>query len=112
MITGRLSVRDEKEPQIVLNRARPISDFADAEPVEAPAPLPKRSSGTLYLRLPTENGPLFHKIRAIINMFPGESGAVVYFEDTRQRRGTRCSLDSRMLDELVRVLGQANVVVK
>ena len=112
VITGRLSVRDEKEPQIVLNRARPISDFADAEPVEAPAPLPKRSSGTLYLRLPTENGPLFHKIRAIINMFPGESGAVVYFEDTRQRRGTRCSLDSRMLDELVRVLGQANVVVK
>ena len=112
VITGRLSVRDEKEPQIVLNRARPISDFADAEPVEAPAPLPKRSSGTLYLRLPTENGPLFHKIRAIINMFPGESGAVVYFEDTRQRRGARCSLDSRMLDELVRVLGQANVVVK
>ena len=112
VITGRLSVRDEKEPQIVLNRARPISDFAEAEPAEVPEDKPQIHSGTLYLRLPTETGPLFGKIRAILNMFPGESGAVVYFEDTRQRRGTRCSLDSRMLDELVRVLGQANVVVK
>ena len=112
VITGRLSVRDEKEPQIVLNRARPISDFADAEPEEVPAPQPKICSGTLYLRLPTENGKLFSKVRAIINMFPGECGAVLYFADTKQRRGARCSLDSRMLDELIRVLGQANVVVK
>ena len=34
VVTGRLSIRDEKEPQIVVNRARPISDYADgsAEP--------------------------------------------------------------------------------
>jgi DNA polymerase-3 subunit alpha len=28
VITGRLSLRDDKDPQIVINRARPISDFA------------------------------------------------------------------------------------
>ena len=112
VITGRLSLRDEKEPQIVINRARPMSDFANQKEVPEPVEQPKVLSGTLYLRLPTEEGTLFPKIRAILNMFPGESQAVVYFADTKQRRGTHCGLDSRMLDELKRVLGEENVVLK
>lgn len=71
-----------------------------------------RRTGTLYLKLPTEEGKLFGKIKAILNMFPGENPAVVYFADTKQRRGTRCALDERMLEELLAVLGEGNVVVK
>jgi len=114
VITGRLSLRDDKEPQIVINRARPMSDFAEAKPQPQPPvqEQPRTFSGTLYLRLPTETGALFPKIRAILNMFPGDSTAVVYFADTKQRRGTRCALDSRMLAELKNVLGEANVVLK
>ena len=112
VVTGRLSLRDDKEPQIVINRARPITDFAkDPEP-EAKLDPVRTFSGTLYLRLPTEEGKLFGKVRAILNMFPGESTAVVYFADTRQRRGTRCALDSRMLAELKNLLGESNVVIK
>ncbi len=33
-------------------------------------------------------------------MFPCYSSAVVYFADTKQRRGARCALDARMLKEL------------
>ena len=69
-------------------------------------------TGTLYLRLPSEQGRLFPKIKAILNMFPGDSGAVLFFEDTRQRRGTRCELRETMLRELKNVLGEANVVLK
>ena len=112
VITGRLSLRDDKEPQIVINRARPMSDFANQPDAPAPVEQPKVLAGTLYLRLPTEEGALFQKIRAILNMFPGESQAVVYFADTKQRRGTHCSLDSRMLNELRNVLGEENVVIK
>ena len=113
VITGRLSLRDDKEPQIVINRARPISDFARENTPQDAQPQPvKPLSGTLYLRLPSEEGGLFPKIRAILNMFPGDSTAVVYFADTKQRRGTRCALDQRMLSELKNVLGEANVVVK
>ena len=112
VITGRLSLRDEKEPQIVINRVRPISDFAQEQPEEVQKEAPKQLAGTLYLRLPTEQGTLFGKIKAILNMFPGESTAVVYFADTKQRRGTRCALDGRMLKELENVLGKGNVVVK
>ena len=112
VVTGRVSLRDDKEPQIVINRARPISDFAKEQP-EPAASYPSRVlSGTLYLRLPNQEDGLFSKIRAILNMFPGDSAVVVYFADTKQRRGTRCGLDERMLGELKNVLGEANVVLK
>ena len=115
VITGRLSLRDDKEPQIVINRARPISDFANEtvaaeQQQQQTAPMVHR--GTLYLRLPTEQTPLFGKVRAILNMFPGDSSVVLYFADTKQRRGTRCALDERMINELKNVLNEANVVIK
>ena len=109
VITGRLSLRDDKEPQIVINRARPISDFAGGTP--EPAAQPPRQ-GTLYLRLPSEEGKLYPKIRAIVNMFPGDSAVVLYFADTGARRGARAGLAESMLRELQNVLGEGNVVVK
>ena len=45
-------------------------------------------------------------------MFPGSSKAVLYFADTKLRRGAACTLDSRMLKELENLLGKENVVVK
>ena len=114
VITGRLSIRDEKEPQIVINRARPMSDYANQEPIPEPEqPRENRiHQGTLYLRLPSEDKKLYPKIKAILNMFPGESGAVLYFADTKQRRGTRVVIMDSMLKELKNVLGEANVVLK
>ena len=116
VITGRLSLRDNKEPQIVINRARPISDYADGDPEPAPPPQQPRDnpppSGTLYLRLPSESGTLFPKVRAMLNMFPGNNGVVVYFADSKQRRGSRCAIADSLLRELTNTLGEGNVVVK
>ncbi|MDO5546457.1 MAG: DNA polymerase III subunit alpha [Eubacteriales bacterium] len=112
VITGRLSLRDDKEPQIVVNRARPISDFAGGSPEPAPRQAQSHQQGTLYLRLPGEEGKLYPKVRAILNMFPGDSGVVLYFADTGRRRGTRAALADSMLRELKNVLGDGNVVVK
>ena len=113
VIVGRLSMRDDKEPQIVINRACPMSDYTEQsrllEQISGPT---VRKEGTLYLRLPSEDGMLFGKTRAILGMFPGESPVVVYFADTQLRRGSRCSLDSRMISELEGVLGKENVVIK
>ena len=115
VITGRLSLRDDKEPQIVVNRARPISDFENMpqeemnrQPIRPEPP----KSGTLYLRLPGEDAVLYPKVRAILNMFPGENGVVLYFADTKLRRGTRCTFHASMLTELKNVLGEGNVVLK
>jgi len=108
VISGRLSMRDDKDPQIVINRIRAMSDFASGGMVHEPV-VPET---VLYLRLPSEEGPLFNKIRAMLNMFPGENKTVVYFEDTKIRRGTRCNPDERLIAELINVLGLENVVLK
>lgn len=115
VITGRLSLRDDKEPQILINRVRRISDFAaQPERPEMPRQIPQEppKNRTLYLRLPGEAGKLYPKIRAILNMFPGTEKAVLFFEDTHARRGTQCELRENMLGELRSVLGEENVVVK
>ena len=114
VVTGRLSLRDDKEPQMIVNRARPISDYAmgNAEPAEhLPKPAAPRT-GTLYLRLPSETDKRYPKVKAILNMFPGESSVVLYFADTKQRRGTRCVLMDSLLRELKSLLGEGNVVTK
>ncbi len=115
VVAGRLSLRDDKEPQIVVNRTRPIADFAREEnqaAVQKPEVPAQPKTGTLYLRLPGEEGKLFPKIKAILNMFPGDSSVVLYFADTKKRRGSRCALMDSMLTELKNVLGEGNVVLK
>ena len=112
VITGRISLRDDKDPQIVINRARPMSDFENpVEPMEQTAPVVK-PSGKLYLKLPSEDSAEFGKVRAILQMFPGEQNVVLYFADTGVRRGTRCDLAEQMLAELKNGLCEGNVVIK
>ena len=110
VVTGRLSMRDDKDPQIVINRVRPISDFAQEEAESAHQR--RKLTGTLYLRLPSEEGELLRKIKAILNMFPGSEPVVLYFADTGIRRGTRCGLTTVMVRELENRLGKENVVLK
>ena len=112
VISGRLSIRDEKEPQIVINRARPISDYAErpVQPVEEKPVSP--SAGTLYLQLSGEDDPRYRKVKAIVNMFPGDGTVKVFFADTRKMRGAKAAFDERMIFELRNLLGQSNVVLK
>ena len=80
------------------------------QPERKPEPVARQ--GTLYLRLPGEESPLYGKVKAILNMFPGGNNVVLYFADTKRRRGTRAALMNPMIQELKNVLGNENVVVK
>ena len=120
VITGRLSLRDDKEPQIVINRARPISDFANGDPDPVPVQqqnsvreIPKEKiEQVLYLRLPSENSPLYRPVKASLQMFPGDTKVVLFFEDTGVRRGTRCTPEEMLLQKLKTFLGEGNIVLK
>ncbi len=111
VITGKFSIRDDKDPQILINRVRPMSDFTTEMPPDEDANevVP---DGTLYLRLPSEQDPRFEKCKAILAMFPGNNPVVVYFSDTSVRRGSRCGLYKIMLRELYRLLGEDNVILR
>ena len=111
VVNGRISIRDEKEPQLILNRARPISDY-EGEVAADPEPIAQPINQKLWLKLPGEADPAYRKVRAILNMFPGAVQAVLYFADTKIRRGAQCSVRQDMLQELKNLLGEGNVIIK
>ncbi len=111
IIGGRLSIREEKEPQLVVNRAQPISDSTDSVPAEV-AQKQAPAAGKLYLRISSEDVPEYRKVKAVLNMFPGTSQVLLYIADTKIRRGTLCTLEQDLLCELRQLLGEENVVLK
>ena len=111
-IEGRVSIRDEKAAQLIVNTVQEMDRFlqaADNPPLRLGTVSP---ADKLYLKLPSEDSPVYAKTRAILNMFPGPSPTVLYFADTGARRGTTCTLEAVMLSELRSLLGDGSVVEK
>ena len=105
LATGRLSVRDEKAPQMLVDSIRPLGEAGTA--------VKERESGQkLYVKVATAQSPQFEKIKKIFLMFPGEQQAVFYFSDTRKRMGTPCVIHPALIRELGEMLGGENVVLK
>ena len=104
LATGKISVRDEKDPQLMVDSVRPLNDV-EQEAAQA-------AGEKLYLRLPSQEDPRVRKVRLALSFFPGESAVVLYFEDSKKRVGSRCQLHPSLLDDLTRRLGKENVVVK
>ncbi len=108
---GRLSLREDKDAQIVVNSILPI-DSPPGKHSDLSAPNSEKKEEKLYLRLPTMNCRESSKARAMVNMFPGNKQAVFYFADTKQRALLNCSLDASLLAELRSLLGAENVVLR
>ena len=121
LVRGRISLRDEKEPQLMVDRIRPLRELnvpgasAAAPPVrEAPAPpvpAPDRPR-TVFVRLPGREHPLFRRVELLLSMFPGNERMVVYFEDTKKKLGADCLIHEALVAELREKCGEENVVVK
>ncbi len=111
VVRGRLSVRDEKEPQLMADSIRPISDLTGRQIVEQQlangAPDQK-----LWVRLPSRGDPRLKKIELMLVMFPGEQQMILYIEDEKKRIGTRCLLHRALIKELQNLCGEQNVVLK
>lgn len=106
LVRGKLSVRDEKSPQILCDGISPLNEMT------APAaPVKENRAKTLYVRVPSE-GPILEKIKMVFSMFPGEEPAVIVLADTRKRFGTRCVIHDALVEDLRERLGEENVVVK
>ena len=110
LVKGRLSLRDEKDPQVVVNEVQELTDV----PVQTEAAKPAREDGNykLYLKIASESAREYGKVKAVLEMFVGKTPVVLFFADTRVQRGTTCLLDSAMLQELREILGEDCVVVK
>jgi len=112
LVTGRVSVRDEKEPQIMVDSIRPLTDADFA------ADTPKKSGGAgeaqnqkLWLKIPTREDPRMEKIKLVLSFFPGKQKVILCFEDCGRRVGTWCQIHPALVADLKERLGEKNVVV-
>ena len=107
LVSGRISVRDEKAPQIMADMIRPLTNLEEQLKNE-----PTEEEQKLYLRFPNREDPRLRKVKLVLSFFPGQQQAVLYFEDCKRRVGTRCQLHPALIAEMQTQLGEENVVVK
>ena len=121
LIQGKLSVRDEKPPQILCDEVRSLTGHqSGGGPGPEPA-APERQGRpgvqvlegkVLWLRVPSKSHPALAHINRVISMFPGQTPARLVFTDTGKRMGTTCLLGRSLVEELVEALGKENVVIQ
>lgn len=115
VVKGRLSVRDEKAPQIMCDSAYPLSTVEGGLPPK-PQPQPKgekRVQGsTLYLKFPSIDDPAVRHMKLVFNMFPGTTQVKMVMADTRKVYATQVLLHKALVEEARETLGAENVVVK
>ena len=104
VVTGRVSIRDEKAPQLMVDQVIPLSG-ARKLPVAA------GENQALWIKLP-DGGERFTWLKTLLSMFPGEAPVIVYLADQRRKLQTHCLHHEALLDELRETLGEKNVVLK
>ncbi len=104
VVTGRVSIRDEKAPQVMVDRVLPLSG-KQRQGVDS------TEKQVLWIKLP-DGGEAFTWLKKLMNMFPGENPAVVYLADLKKKLQTHCLLHEALLAELRETLGEENVVLK
>ncbi len=116
LVEGRLSVRDEKPPQIMCNSVRALALEQSAPPL-APAREREKSGQPapgqkIYLRVASMEDERIAYVKKLLIMFPGQGQLIVYATDTQKRYGLPCLPHSSLVGELQAVFGAENVVVK
>ena len=114
-VEGKISVRDEKEPQLMADAFRPMT--AEALKPKPPEPEPPRKTipkaERIWVRLPSKDDKRVKRIGLILEMFPGsEQQLILYFEDTKKRAAAPCLIHEALVEELKELAGEENVVVK
>ena len=113
LVKGKLSVRDEKPPQILCDEVYPLRGGSGEEAAPPPPEGVEVLEGKmLWLRLSGMNHPAWDHINLVFSMFPGSTPVRLVFTDTGKRMASSCLLGKSLVRELVEVLGQENVVIQ
>ena len=115
-VSGRISTRDESDPQLVADQVLPLSEQGletlRTPPHRDPPPTPEAPKRRrLWVRLPNREHPARKRIELILQMFPGDEQLVLVFEDTGKRAAARCCVHPALVEELRSLAGQGNVAV-
>ena len=108
IVRGRISMRDEKEPQLMADSIRPITDLGKLKP----EPPRTNADSKLWVKLPGEDDPRLARIELILTMFPGQQQMIIYLEREKRRIGAKCLIHPSLIAELKELCGDANVFLE
>ncbi len=123
LVDGRISAREDKDPQIMCNSVRPLAEAsaAPASPYSGGGSTLERREDKpgimqgktkLYLRVNSIDDPAVAYLRKVLVMFPGRGQIIFYAQDTQKRYGLPGLIHTSLVREAREVLGEENVVVK
>ena len=125
ILSGRLSIREDEEPKLLLDTVEPLPTNAEVEQgvrdgvLSPQAKQPARKDdtlpgNTLYLRLPSDSA--IQVVRPVLGRYRGEIPVVLYIETSgvklRAPKELYIKPTKALIDELTEMLGQKNVVLK
>ena len=116
---GKISVRDEKSPQLMAESFRLVDGEADRPGPEAAGQekAPAERAGaekakTLWVQMPSMDCPEYRRLRLMLIMFVGQETVKVHFRDTKKTVAAPCWVHPSLVRELKEMVGEENVVVK
>ena len=113
VVRGRLSVRDEKAPQVLADSVYPLSTVKGGTPPPPPPKGEKILEGqTLYLKFPSLDHPAVRHMKLVFQMFPGTTPVRMVMADTRKVYAASVLLHRALVEEARETLGEENVVLK
>ncbi len=104
--TGRISIREEKEPQLMTDSVRPI------ESVKASMPPPVEGKQKLYILVESREDPWLERIQKLLVMFPGREQLHIKLEEEGKWVGLPCVVHPALVAQLREWLGEEHVVLK
>ena len=106
ILSGRLSIREEEDPKLLLDRVDPLPPNGSRQP--------DAEGRTLWLRLPDDDAISF--VSGVLSGSPGNTSVMLYLKNTRQKLRApdtlRVTPDDALLRALSEMLGEENVVLK
>lgn len=125
VITGRISFREEEEPKIICESIQTVEDALKAQ-AQSTAGTPRRDGNSqvsekkarhgLYLKLTSRDDERLQRVQPMLEFFSGQTPVYVYFTQenvlTQAARTMWTTPDPILLNELRRMLGDTNVVLR
>lgn len=113
-LRGKISIRDEKEPQLICDSIRLIGEFTPES--GSPASDERKNSDntnpakrTLWVKYPSTDSPQYKRLLLIKQMFEGRDTIKVYFADTKKTLVSTCLIHPSLIRDLRETVGEDNV---
>lgn len=116
-VTARVSIREEEEVKLVCMAVQPLAEQEAAVQSTAgdkvSAAPGKRFDAGLWLKVPSQQDPVFAKVLNLLQIFEGTEAVHIFFEDTRRLvrnyPQVRVDMNNVLKNELVKLLSDKKV---